>query len=72
MNKQSIIENDTHKSTIIPTPKPKPHQVQYDNKIAPMMYQEGSDFNKYWGYISRGGFGDKVSLSLYVYIYIYR
>jgi len=36
--------------------------VQYDNKIAPMMYQEGSDFNKYWGYISRGGFGDKSHL----------
>ena len=23
-------------------------------------YIKGSDFNKYWGYISRGGFGDKV------------
>jgi HAD superfamily 5'-nucleotidase-like hydrolase len=36
--------------------------VQYDNHIAPMLYQEGSNFNAYWGYISRGGFGDKSHL----------
>lgn len=33
--------------------------VQYDEKIAPMLFQEGSHFNRYWGYMSRGGFTDK-------------
>jgi hypothetical protein len=30
-------------------------QVKYDNTIAPMLYQEGSHFNPYWGYLSRAG-----------------
>ena len=33
--------------------------VDYDNQIAPMLYQEGSHFNPYWGYLSRAGFNDK-------------
>lgn len=36
--------------------------VEYDNKIAPMLYQEGSHFNPYWGYISRAGYADKSHL----------
>ena len=33
--------------------------VDYDNQIAPMLYQEGSHFNPHWGYLSRAGFNDK-------------
>jgi hypothetical protein len=36
--------------------------IDYDNKIAPMLYNDGSHFNKYWGYISRGGFNDQSHL----------
>ena len=33
--------------------------VDYDNQIAPLLYQEGSHFNRHWGYLSRAGFNDK-------------
>mmetsp|Transcript_9338 Transcript_9338/g.14729 ORF Transcript_9338/g.14729 Transcript_9338/m.14729 type:complete len:773 (+) Transcript_9338:291-2609(+) len=35
---------------------------EYDKQIAPLMYKDGGHFNKYWGYLSRGGFGGKSHL----------